>query len=160
MFSQRGIKMKRVLRSPRLFFLLLPVLIIGLAASFSLNARAASATKTISGTCFVSTLPKDADIKLSGNTTLVVDENWSLKSIRGDYGLIIQGVGTTLKLNNPILDCVINLNKPVFNDGTNLIKLEFVIPVIMVEVINTADVIAVEITVCLISIEISSASEM
>ena len=69
-------------------------------------------------------------------------------------------LGTTLKLNSPSCDCVTNLNKPVFKEGIYLIALELLMPEITVDAIKTAEVIAVEITVGLIIIEISNAREI
>ena len=67
-----------------------------------LPATALAASQEISGTVKASTLADNAEIKLSGTTTLIVDTNKTLKSIKGDHALTISG-GTafnTLTINS------------------------------------------------------------
>ena len=67
-----------------------------------LPATALAASQEISGTVKASTLADNAEITLSGTTTLIVDTNKTLKSIKGDHALTISG-GTafnTLTINS------------------------------------------------------------
>ena len=53
----------------------------------------------VSGTINVSSLADNAELKLTGATTLNIDVDKTIKSIRGDYTLTIQG-SKTLTVNN------------------------------------------------------------
>ena len=72
--------------------------------------------------------------------------------------LSIVTFGTIEKLKIPVVDVVKNLYIPKFNEGINLIKPDFDVPVIIVETIKIADEMPVLIVVGLISIEIKIAS--
>ncbi len=52
----------------------------------------------ISGTVYLSSLEDNASVDLTGNTTLIVDVDKTLKYIGGDYALTIQGQDTSKKL--------------------------------------------------------------
>lgn len=78
-----------------LALLLTFVLLCGL-----LPVRAHAAATSVSGTIYASNLADNAELKLTGDTTLVVDTNKALKSISGDYALTIQGSNTTLTIKN------------------------------------------------------------
>lgn len=69
-----------------------------LLVSFSVQTLFA-ATVNVSGTVYVSSLADNAELKLTGATTLNIDVDKTIKSIRGDYTLTIQG-SKTLTINN------------------------------------------------------------
>ncbi len=79
----------------------------GKTRSISLDGKVATPrkapTKTavnVSGLIDASTLANNSEVVLTGNTTIYMDVNKTLKSISGDYTLTISG-GNILTINNP-----------------------------------------------------------
>ncbi len=54
----------------------------------------------VKGSVYASTLSDNSDLKLTGDTTLMMDTNRTLRSISGIYNLTVQGSGK-LTVNNP-----------------------------------------------------------
>lgn len=66
------------------------------AESLTMPALKMPTVKTLANntTIYASTLSNNADLKLTENTTLVIDESITLSSISGNYDLVIQGSDT------------------------------------------------------------------
>ena len=79
-----------------------------IATVFKVMPLTASATN-VSNTVYTSNLVENDELVLTGDTTLFVNADLTLKSISGDYTLEIQGDGEhTLTVNNPN-GCAINV---------------------------------------------------
>ncbi|MBQ4381524.1 MAG: hypothetical protein II794_02150, partial [Oscillospiraceae bacterium] len=82
------------------------VMVMGLLPVISL-----AAVDTARGTVKVSSLIRGADVVLQDDTTIIMDKDWSLGSIRGNYDLTIQDQGGhTLTITMPMSDMVITSN--------------------------------------------------
>ncbi len=53
-------------------------------------------TRSVSGTVYLSQFSEKDELQLTGDTTLVVDTNQTLKSISGDHALTIEGASPTI----------------------------------------------------------------
>ena len=77
-----------------------------------------AAAVNVSSTVNVSSLQDNAELKLTGPTTLNIDVDKTIKSIRGDYDLTIQG-SKTLTLYNELAACIwIDNASVVIKSGT------------------------------------------
>lgn len=85
---------------------------------FSFVLQTAQAVVNVSGTVNVSSLQDNAELKLTGATTLNIDVDKTIKSIYGDYDLTIQG-SKTLTLYNELSACIwIDNASVVIKSGT------------------------------------------
>ena len=102
---------------------------------FAVMPLTASATN-VSNTVYTSNLVENDELVLTGDTTLFVNADLTLKSISGDYTLEIQGDGKhTLTVNNPN-GCAINVKtlqsvKP--SQGTVRLPLTILLPMTRVD---------------------------